>query len=98
MEVCFKGIKSIVSMSLVENEPVCSWTRQNPREYGFYSNVNPDVDHPRWSQKTERRIGGGILTEHASTSLFVGCRRARTWLCLGFANRAGRAVIANGSR
>lgn len=68
----FKGIKSIVSMSLVENEPVCSWTRQNPREYGFYSNVNPDVDHPRWSQKTERRIGGGIFAKRHQTLLFNG--------------------------
>lgn len=53
----FKSIKSIVSISFVATQPVSSWTRQNPREYGFYSNVNPAVDHPRWSQAKERRIG-----------------------------------------
>ena len=53
----FKGIKSIVRISLVENQPATSWNRLVPREYGFYSNVNPAVDHPRWSQATERRIG-----------------------------------------
>jgi sulfoxide reductase catalytic subunit YedY len=53
----FKSIKSIVKVSFVENEPPTSWNRQAPSEYGFYSNVNPDVDHPRWSQARERRIG-----------------------------------------
>jgi methionine sulfoxide reductase catalytic subunit len=53
----FKGIKSIVKIRLVENEPPTTWNIENPREYGFYSNVNPQVDHPRWSQKTEQRIG-----------------------------------------
>lgn len=53
----FKGIKSIVRISFVETEPPTSWNRYAPREYGFYSNVNPSVDHPRWSQKNERRIG-----------------------------------------
>jgi sulfoxide reductase catalytic subunit YedY len=53
----FKSIKSIVSIALVEKRPVTSWNESAPREYGFYSNVNPDVDHPRWSQKRERRIG-----------------------------------------
>jgi sulfoxide reductase catalytic subunit YedY len=53
----FKGAKSIVSISLTENEPPTAWNMAAPSEYGFYSNVNPDVDHPRWSQKTERRIG-----------------------------------------
>jgi len=53
----FKGIKSIVRISLVESQPVTAWNRLAPREYGFYSNVNPAVDHPRWSQATERRIG-----------------------------------------
>ncbi len=53
----FKGIKSIVRISFVENQPVGAWERQNSHEYGFYSNVNPQVDHPRWSQATERRIG-----------------------------------------
>ena len=53
----FKGIKSIVRISFVEQEPPTTWNIAAPNEYGFYSNVNPDVDHPRWSQKTERRIG-----------------------------------------
>ncbi len=53
----FKSIKSIVSIRFAARQPVSSWTRQNPREYGFYSNVNPEVDHPRWSQAKERRIG-----------------------------------------
>ena len=53
----FKSIKSIVRIRLTENEPKTSWNLQAPNEYGFYANVNPDVDHPRWSQKRERRIG-----------------------------------------
>jgi sulfoxide reductase catalytic subunit YedY len=53
----FKSIKSIVRVRFVEAEPPTSWNRQNAQEYGFYSNVNPEVDHPRWSQATERRIG-----------------------------------------
>jgi sulfoxide reductase catalytic subunit YedY len=53
----FKGIKSIVKISFVEQQPPTTWNISAPNEYGFYSNVNPEVDHPRWSQKTERRIG-----------------------------------------
>ena len=53
----FKSIKSIVSIEFTEDEPPTSWNIAAPREYGFYSNVNPQVDHPRWSQKRERRIG-----------------------------------------
>jgi sulfoxide reductase catalytic subunit YedY len=53
----FKGIKSIVRITLTENEPPCTWNISAPGEYGFYANVNPAVDHPRWSQATERRIG-----------------------------------------
>lgn len=53
----FKGIKSIVKIRFVEQQPPTTWNIAAPHEYGFYSNVNPDVDHPRWSQKTERRIG-----------------------------------------
>jgi sulfoxide reductase catalytic subunit YedY len=55
----FKGIKSIVRISLVEKQPETTWKNSNAREYGFYSNVNPAVDHPRWSQATEQRIGEG---------------------------------------
>jgi sulfoxide reductase catalytic subunit YedY len=53
----FKSIKSIVKIDLVEEMPLNSWALANPNEYGFYANVNPNVDHPRWSQATERRIG-----------------------------------------
>jgi sulfoxide reductase catalytic subunit YedY len=53
----FKSIKSIVRIRLVEEQPPTTWSLSAPREYGFYSNVNPEVDHPRWSQKRERRIG-----------------------------------------
>ena len=53
----FKGIKSIVKISLVGDEPTTSWKRFAPNEYGFYANVNPTVDHPGWSQATEQRIG-----------------------------------------
>jgi len=53
----FKSIKSIVKIRLTRDEPPTSWSRQSPSEYGFYANVNPNVDHPRWSQKRERRIG-----------------------------------------
>jgi len=53
----FKGIKSIVGIRLVEAQPPTTWNLAAPHEYGFYANVNPAVDHPRWSQATERRIG-----------------------------------------
>jgi sulfoxide reductase catalytic subunit YedY len=53
----FKGIKSIVRIRFVDRQPTSAWQRQNPTEYGFYSNVNPQVDHPRWSQASERRLG-----------------------------------------
>ena len=53
----FKGIKSIVRISLTTDQPPTSWNRYSAAEYGFYANVNPTVDHPRWSQATEQRIG-----------------------------------------
>ena len=53
----FKSIKSLVKISFVEKKPICTWNEETPNEYGFYANVNPYVDHPRWSQKRERRIG-----------------------------------------
>ena len=53
----FKSIKSIVKIDLVEEMPTSLWMAAAPKEYGFYANVNPDVDHPRWSQSSERRIG-----------------------------------------
>lgn len=64
----FKGIKSIVRITLTEKEPPSTWNVSAPQEYGFYANVNPAVDHPRWSQATERRIGEG-------GGLFGGSRR-----------------------
>jgi methionine sulfoxide reductase catalytic subunit len=69
----FKGIKSIVRISLVEKQPPTSWNKQAPSEYGFYANVNPSVDHPRWSQATERRIGeSGLFAKRRPTLPFNG--------------------------
>ena len=68
----FKSIKSVVHITLMEEEPPTSWNKANPREYGFYSNVNPNVDHPRWSQATERRIGGGLFAPKIETLMFNG--------------------------
>ncbi|MDU8910672.1 protein-methionine-sulfoxide reductase catalytic subunit MsrP [Aestuariicoccus sp. MJ-SS9] len=68
----FKSIKSIVRITLTEDEPPTSWNKANAREYGFYSNVNPNVDHPRWSQATERRIGGGLFSRRQPTLMFNG--------------------------
>ncbi|WON76596.1 protein-methionine-sulfoxide reductase catalytic subunit MsrP [Serratia sp. UGAL515B_01] len=70
----FKGIKSIVQISLTREQPPTTWNLSAPNEYGFYANVNPDVDHPRWSQATERFIGsGGILdVQRQPTLLFNG--------------------------
>lgn len=65
----FKSIKSIVKIELTENEPPTTWNIAGPREYGFYSNVNPNVNHPRWSQSTEQRIGEYTRRE---TLLFNG--------------------------
>ena len=68
----FKGIKGIVRMSFVEKQPGTSWEIAAPNEYGFYANVNPDVDHPRWSQARERRIGGGLFESKQPTLMFNG--------------------------
>jgi sulfoxide reductase catalytic subunit YedY len=69
----FKSAKSLVKIRFVEKQPVSSWTRVLPQEYGFYSNVNPQVDHPRWSQATERRIGDdGLLAKRRPTLMFNG--------------------------
>lgn len=68
----FKSIKSIVRISLVAEEPPTSWNKANAREYGFYSNVNPEVSHPRWSQASERLIGGGIFASRQDTLMFNG--------------------------
>jgi len=68
----FKSAKAIVRISFVEKMPTSSWMKASPREYGFYSNVNPNVDHPRWSQATERVIGEGILVPRIPTLMFNG--------------------------
>ena len=68
----FKSIKSLVRITVTDREPPTSWNKANAREYGFYSNVNPTVDHPRWSQATHRVIGGGIFAKRQSTLMFNG--------------------------
>ena len=70
----FKSAKSIVKIRFVEKEPSTAWNKAAANEYGFYSNVNPNVDHPRWSQATERRIGdgGGLFAKRRKTELFNG--------------------------
>ncbi|MDG3041276.1 protein-methionine-sulfoxide reductase catalytic subunit MsrP [Roseicyclus marinus] len=68
----FKSIKSIVRITLTAEEPVATWNATQPSEYGFYSNVNPNVDHPRWSQSSERRIGGGLFAARQPTLMFNG--------------------------
>ena len=69
----FKSAKSIVKIRFTEKEPATAWNKAARNEYGFYSNVNPDVDHPRWSQATERRIGeGGLFAKKRKTELFNG--------------------------
>ena len=68
----FKSAKAIVKIKLVEKMPTSSWMRASPREYGFYSNVNPNVDHPRWSQATERVIGNDIFAPRVKTLMFNG--------------------------
>ena len=68
----FKSIKSIVRITVTDAEPPTSWNKANGREYGFYSNVNPEVDHPRWSQASERVIGGGLFARRQPTLMFNG--------------------------
>jgi sulfoxide reductase catalytic subunit YedY len=70
----FKSAKSIVRIRISQNEPKTAWNKAAANEYGFYSNVNPNVDHPRWSQATERRIGegGGLFAKRMKTQMFNG--------------------------
>jgi sulfoxide reductase catalytic subunit YedY len=68
----FKSAKSIVKIRFVAKQPETTWYQQNSQEYGFYSNVNPNVDHPRWSQKTERRIGQPFYAQRRTTLMFNG--------------------------
>jgi methionine sulfoxide reductase catalytic subunit len=68
----FKGIKSIVKIEFTDRAPYNTWQRLAPNEYGFYANVNPEVDHPRWSQASERIIGGGFFAGKQRTLMFNG--------------------------
>jgi sulfoxide reductase catalytic subunit YedY len=68
----FKSIKAIVRMTLTDSQPDNTWRMQQAREYGFYANVNPTVDHPRWSQATERKIGSGLFGGRVPTLMFNG--------------------------
>jgi sulfoxide reductase catalytic subunit YedY len=68
----FKSAKSIVKVRFVDKQPHTTWNEMASNEYGFYSNVNPNVDHPRWSQKTERRIGASIFKQRQPTLIFNG--------------------------
>jgi sulfoxide reductase catalytic subunit YedY len=68
----FKSIKSIVEIHFTERQPPTSWNRSAPHEYGFYANVNPAVDHPRWSQAKERKIGAGLFNPRVPTLPFNG--------------------------
>ena len=68
----FKSAKSIVAVRFLDKQPHTTWNDLGPSEYGFYSNVNPNVDHPRWSQKTERRIGQPFYAQRRTTLMFNG--------------------------
>ena len=68
----FKSIKSVVRITLTDTMPPTTWNKANAREYGFYSNVNPQVDHPRWSQASERVIGTGLFARRQPTLMFNG--------------------------
>lgn len=68
----FKSIKSIVGITFTERQPATSWNDLGPDEYGFYANVNPEVSHPRWSQRKQRVIGGGLFSSRQPTLMFNG--------------------------
>ena len=68
----YKSAKSIARITLVEEQPPTAWNTYSAREYGFYSNVNPERDHPRWSQKFERKVGGGLFAKQVPTLNFNG--------------------------
>ena len=76
----FKSIKGIVKIDLVEEMPVSTWMDAAPNEYGFYANVNPEVNHPRWSQATERRVGG---LDRRDTLMFNGYEEEVAYLYEG---------------
>ena len=68
----FKGGKAIVKIRFVEKMPLTTWVKAGPSEYGFYANVNPNVDHPRWTQSSEKPIGGGLFGGRIKTKMFNG--------------------------
>jgi sulfoxide reductase catalytic subunit YedY len=68
----FKGAKAIVKIRFVEKMPLTTWAKSGPSEYGFYANVNPEVDHPRWSQSSEKPIGAGLFGGRIKTKMFNG--------------------------
>ena len=68
----FKGAKSLAKVEFIADQPKTLWNQSAPDEYGFYANVNPNVDHPRWSQKTERVIGGAFFSSKQPTLMFNG--------------------------
>ena len=68
----YKSIKSVVRITLTDTQPPTSWNRYAPNEYGFYSNVNPERDHPRWSQAEEQRVGSGLFAKKLPTQMFNG--------------------------
>jgi sulfoxide reductase catalytic subunit YedY len=79
----FKGIKSIVRIELTERAPINTWQRLAANEYGFYANVNPQVDHPRWSQASERVIGGSFFSGRQPTLMFNGYEKQVAGLYAG---------------
>lgn len=68
----YKSIKSVVRITLTDEQPPTAWNKYSASEYGFYSNVNPNVDHPRWSQAQEQRVGGGLFARKTPTLMFNG--------------------------
>ena len=68
----FKGGKAIVRITFMETQPMTTCNMAVPSEYGFYANVNPEVDHPRWSQASERRVGAGLFAGRQDTLMFNG--------------------------
>lgn len=79
----FKGCKSLVRIDFVADQPKTLWNEMAPSEYGFYANVNPEVDHPRWSQKSERVIGGGFFSGKQPTLKFNGYEKEVAPLYVG---------------
>jgi sulfoxide reductase catalytic subunit YedY len=68
----YKGAKAIVKIRFTEKMPITTWMKAGPTEYGFYANVNPQVEHPRWTQSSEKRIGAGLFAGRIKTQMFNG--------------------------